>query len=102
APSAAPAAPAGPTGPVARSDGRTPGRGSAIRAGIVLGSALVLVLGTAVVMGASPSSPGPSTQNGAQPSAPPSAAPNHDGNAKRGPSAGGPFGRVFGPPPVPV
>ena len=47
--------------------GRTPGRGAAIRAGIVVGCALVVAIGTAVVMGASPA---PSvSSNGAQPSA---------------------------------
>jgi hypothetical protein len=85
-----------PTEPAAAFGGRTPGRGSAVRAGIVLGSALVLAVGTAVVMGASPGSPAPSNQGGASPSAAPSAAPNRDGNGRRGPSANGPFGG-FGP-----
>ena len=72
---------------------RTPGRASAIRAGIVLGSALVLAVGTAVVMGASPSAPAASPGTGAQPSAAPSVAPNHEGNGKRGAFGGfGPFG----------
>jgi Domain of unknown function (DUF5666) len=85
-----------PTEPAAVFGGRTPGRSSAVRAGIVLGSALVLAVGTAVVMGASPSSPAPSNQGGAAPSSAPSAAPNDDGNGRRGPSANGPFGG-FGP-----
>ena len=45
--------------------GGTPGRSSAIRAGLVVGSALVVVVGVAVAMGASPA-PGSA---GAQPSA---------------------------------
>ena len=60
--------------PAATFDGRTPGRASAIRAGVVLGAALVVALGTAVVMGASA---GPSTPTvGADPSGNDSAAPN--------------------------
>ena len=71
--------------------GRTPSRLPAVRAGIVLGCALVLAVGTAVVMGASPSSPDPSTQGGAQPSAAPSAGPNHQSNGKPNPFGGRPF-----------
>ncbi len=78
--------------------GRTPDRTSAIRAGIVLGAALVVALGTAVVMGASPD-PGASTSNaGADPSAAaaqPSKDPDKAGD--QGASRGfGPFG-VFAP-----
>ncbi len=85
--------------------GRTPSRFPAVRAGIILGCALVVAVGTAVVMGASPGSPDPSAQGGAQPSAAPSAAPNQgngqgnqgNGRGNGGPSFGGrPFG-AFGP-----
>jgi hypothetical protein len=71
--------------------GRTPSRLPAIRAGIVLGCALVVAVGAAVVMGASPSSPDPSTQGGAGPSAAPSAGPNQGGNGKPDPFGGRPF-----------
>jgi len=76
--------------------GRTPSRLPAVRAGIVLGCALVLAVGTVVVMGASPGSPDPSTQGGAQPSAAPSAGPNEQGNGKPNPFGGRPF-NGFGP-----
>jgi len=69
--------------------GRTSNRLPAIRAGIVLGCALVLAVGMAVVMGASPSSP--STPGGAQPSAAPSAGPNQEGNGEASPFGGRPF-----------
>ena len=72
-------------------DGRTPSRLPAVRAGIVLGCALVVAVGAAVVMGASPSSPDPSTQGGGQPSAAPSAGPNEQGNGKPNPFGGRPF-----------
>jgi len=73
--------------------GSTPGRSSAIRAGLALGSALVVVVGVAVAMGASPA-PGSA---GAQPSA---AAGNPGNGNGRGngfghDGFGGPFG--FGP-----
>jgi hypothetical protein len=73
--------------------GATPGRSSAIRAGLVVGSALVVVVGVAVAMGASPA-PG---STGAQPSA---AAGNPGNGNGRGngfghDGFGGPFG--FGP-----
>ena len=63
-----PATPAPSTpGAPASFHGRTPGRGAAIRAGLVVGCALVVAVGTAVVMGASPAPNGSSS--GAQPSA---------------------------------
>src|SRR5262249_9837439 len=80
--------------------GRTPGRGPATRAGIVLGCALVVALGSAVGLGASPSAPAASG-TGAEPSAaasPKSANPNGKpgGNGGRlGPFGGLPF--AFGP-----
>jgi hypothetical protein len=46
--------------------GKTPPKSAAIRAGIVLGTALLLAIGTAVAMGASPA---PSTPSGASPAA---------------------------------
>ena len=69
--------------------GRTPGRSSAIRAGVVVGSTLVIAVGAAVVLGASPASS--ASAIGAQPSAAVSGAPG----AGRGPSQNG-NGRGFG------
>lgn len=101
---AASAAPA--PAPTASFDGRTPGRAPAIRGGIVLGAALTLVVGVAVVMGASPSDPasGAGAQPSAsQPAAAASQAPKDDdqgkGKGDRGPSLFrfGPFGFGFGP-----
>jgi hypothetical protein len=57
--------------PAVNFDGRTPGRAPAIRAGVVLGAALVIALGTAVVMGASAGPSAPTV--GADPAASPSA-----------------------------
>jgi Domain of unknown function (DUF5666) len=96
-----PAEPA-PNAAPASFDGRTPGRASAIRGGIVLGAALTLVVGVAVVMAASPSAPAAGAQpSGAQPSAGASGGPKHDDQSggNRGPSAFrfGPFAFGFGP-----
>ena len=83
-----------PAQPVSTFRGRTPGRSSAIRAGLVAGSALVVVVGVAVAMGASPA-PGSS---GAQPSAAAGNPGNGNGNGRGngfGHGGFGPFG--FGP-----
>ncbi len=80
--------------PAANFDGRTAGRASAIRAGVVLGAALVVALGTAVVMGASAS---PSTPTvGADPSATtgsaaPAASPKTDDGDKQDDQGNGKF-----------
>ena len=55
----APGEPLRPTGPAASFSGRTPRKIEAVRAGVILGTGLVVALGAAVAMGASPSaSPG--------------------------------------------
>jgi hypothetical protein len=79
--------------------GRTPGRASAIRAGVVLGAALVVALGTAVVMGASPSTPTTPSGAGAQPSPAASGGTKGQGDQKglKAFRGGGPFGFGFGP-----
>jgi uncharacterized protein DUF5666 len=73
--------------------GRTPGRGAAVRGGALLGAALVVAVGTAVVLGASPA---PTATSGG---AAPSAAATDDGaqasnapRTARGFGRGGPFG----------
>jgi uncharacterized protein DUF5666 len=84
-----------PAPPMSTFRGSTPGRSSAIRAGLVVGSALVVVVGVAVAMAASPA-PGSA-------GAPPSTAAGNPGNGNgngRGTGFGhdgfgGPFG--FGP-----
>jgi len=80
--------------------GRTPGRASAIRAGIVLGAALVVALGTAVVMAASPSTSTTPSGAGAQPSPAASGGQKAQGDEK-GPKpfrgGFGPFAFGFGP-----
>lgn len=74
--------------------GRTPRKGAAIRAGIVIGSALLVAIGTAVAMGASPTPSG--SAGGAQPPTVPRAG-NGNTVGPFGPFGGfGPFGR-FGP-----
>jgi len=81
--------------------GRTPGRASAVRAGILLGAAMVVALGTAVVMGASPSTPTTPSGAGAQPS--PAASGGAGQGDQKGPKAfrgGGPFAFGFGFGPV--
>jgi hypothetical protein len=85
--------PAAPT-PVATFSGRTPRKTSAIRAGIIVGTGLVVVIGAAVAMGASPT-PAPSSDGQTR------TVPGFGGGAfPGGPSAGG-FGRLgpngFGP-----
>jgi hypothetical protein len=77
--------PADPEPVVTTLHGRTPGRASAIRAGLVVGSALVVIVGAAVAMGASPA---PGSSGGAQPSA--AAGAQGDGNRN-----GNGFGRPF-------
>jgi len=79
--------------------GRTAGRASAIRAGIVLGAALVVALGTAVVMGASPSTPTTPSGAGAQPSPAASGGAKTGQGDQKGPKVfrGGPFAFGFGP-----
>ncbi|HET7029484.1 MAG TPA: DUF5666 domain-containing protein [Candidatus Limnocylindrales bacterium] len=76
--------------------GRTTSKTSALRAGLVLGTTLVVAIGTAVVMGASPS---PATGAGPRAAASGSAAPDKEprgngfGHGGFGPSFGfGPFG----------
>ncbi len=74
--------------------GRTPGKTAAIRAGMLLGTGLVVAIGAAVAMGASPSPT--STSGGAAPAVTSSADPGA-GNPGRGPRGGfGPFAG-FGP-----
>jgi hypothetical protein len=86
---ASPATPDLHVGPAAFT-GRTPGRGAAVRGGVVAGAVLVVAVGAAVVLAASPSST-PSSGAGAQPSAATGqGAPEH-GNG-RGPAWKGPFG----------
>lgn len=81
--------------PTVRFSGSTPRKHDAIRAGIVIGSALVVAIGAAVAMGASPA---PSASNGA--GQPQTTQGNPNGNGKGfgpgGPRAVGPFGQ-FGP-----
>jgi uncharacterized protein DUF5666 len=86
-----------PAPPMSTFRGSTPGRASAIRAGLVVGSALVVVVGVAVAMAASPA-PGSA-------GAPPSTAAGNPGNGNGNGNGrgngfghdgfGGPFG--FGP-----
>jgi Domain of unknown function (DUF5666) len=70
--------------------GRTPGRGAAVRAGIVAGAVLVVAVGAAVVLAASPSS-APGSGAGAGPSATTGQGAPERGNG-RGPAWKGPFG----------
>jgi hypothetical protein len=72
--------------------GSTPGRASAIRAGLVVGSALVVVVGVAVAMGASPA-PGSA---GAQPSAAAGNPEDGNGNGRGNGFGHDGFGGVFG------
>jgi hypothetical protein len=81
--------------PAATFTGRTPRKTAAVRAGMIVGTGLVLVIGAAVAMGASPA---PSSSSGASPRTVP-------GNGGGGPGAGqgggrfDPFGAFggFGP-----
>jgi len=75
--------------------GRTPGRGAAIRGGVILGATLVLAIGSAVVLGASPASV-PSAGVGAGPSATPGAPSGTTGGKPGGSDRRG-NGRGFGP-----
>lgn len=91
-----------PADPIVPFSGRTPSRSSALRAGIVVGGALIVAVGAAVVMAASP---GPSTSGaGAQPSAATSTPGNgssngngfgHGGFGGFGPGKGGRPGFAF-------
>jgi hypothetical protein len=97
-----PEAPAASTPDVPTSfSGRTPGRASAVRAGIVLGAALVVALGTAVVMAASPSPSTTPSGAGAQPSPAASGGAKAGQGDQKGPKAFrggfGPFAFGFGP-----
>ena len=86
---------AGTTATNAVPTGRRSSRTSAIRVGGLLGTALVVLVGSAVVLGASPSGPGAGA-GGATASADPSAkagTPDDDGNGGRGGLS--PF-RIFG------
>jgi uncharacterized protein DUF5666 len=87
--------------PASRFSGRTPGRASAVRAGVLLGAGVVVALGAAVVLGASPGSGAAPSGAGAGPSAAPSArqgADNENGpRGLRGFTGIGPF--AFGFPP---
>jgi preprotein translocase subunit YajC len=74
--------------------GRTPDRAPAIRAGALLGAALVLAVGAAVALGASPSTGPGNGATGAQPSA---AASPAAGQPSNGSSEGGQGQRQFGP-----
>jgi preprotein translocase subunit YajC len=81
--------------PVATFTGRTPRKTAAVRAGMIIGTGLLLVIGAAVAMGATPA---PSSSSGASPRTVP-------GNGGGGPGAGqgggrfDPFGAFggFGP-----
>ena len=89
-PSPAPAAAA--PEPVATFAGRTPRKTAAVRAGIIVGTGLLVVVGAAVAMGASPSPASSGTGN--QPQAQPGGNGNGNGNGF-GRSFGGPFGQFL-------
>lgn len=74
--------------------GRTPDRAPAIRAGALLGGALVVALGAAVAIGASPS---PTPGNGATGAQPSTAASPAAGQPSDGSNGGGHGQRQFGP-----
>lgn len=84
------------TSPSPSFTGRSPSKASAIRAGIVLGAALVVVIGSAVAMGAGPRSTATSGANPGVAAASGSPEPRHEDGSGRGHGVGddgfGPFG----------